>query len=54
MLFYLSKILFINNPNYDTQIYNSVDYNKWMKRLDTELNEPINQIYTDMSVMGIE
>ena len=22
----------------------SVDYNKWLKRLDTQLNEPTNQI----------
>ena len=29
--------------NYDTQITPSVYYNQWLKRLDTQLNEPANQ-----------
>ena len=32
------KLMYI--PNSDTQI---VDYNKWLKRLDTPLDEPTNQ-----------
>ena len=27
----------------DTQITSSVDYNKWLKRFDTQLNKPTNQ-----------
>ena len=27
-------------PNDDTQYTPSVDYNQWLKRLDTQLNEP--------------
>ena len=30
-------------PNDDTQNYPSVDNNKWLKRLETQLNEPTNQ-----------
>ena len=30
-------------PNVNTQNYSSVDYNFWMKRLDTQLNELTNQ-----------
>ena len=33
----------IHIPNDDTQNYYFVDYNKWLKRLDTQLNEPTNQ-----------
>ena len=29
-------------PNYDTYTP-SVDYNNWLKHLDTQLNEPTNQ-----------
>ena len=36
------KLLFI--PNEATQITPSVDYNQWLKREDTQLNEPISQI----------
>ena len=35
------KLLFI--PIDDTKITPSVDHNKWLKRLDTQLNEPTNQ-----------
>ena len=34
-------------PNDDTQITPSVDYNKWLKLLATQLNEPTNK--NDMS-----
>ena len=34
---------FIHNPYEDTQNYPSVDYNYWLKWLDTQLNEPANQ-----------
>ena len=27
----------------DTQNYPSLDYNQWLKRLNTQLNEPTNQ-----------
>ena len=30
-------------PNDDTKITPSLDYNKWLKPLDTQHNEPINQ-----------
>ncbi len=30
-------------PNDDTQITPPVDYNKWLKRLDIQLNETTNQ-----------
>ena len=30
------------NPNNDTQIIPSVVYCKWLKRLNTQLNEPTN------------
>ena len=30
-------------PNDDIQIYPFVDYNLWLKRLDTQLNKPTNQ-----------
>ena len=36
------KLMIPNDNNDDTQITHSVDYNKWLKRLDTELNEPNN------------
>ena len=29
--------------NYDTQMALSADYNRWLKHLDTQLNEPTNQ-----------
>ena len=32
-----------NIPYDDTQNYISVDYNYWLKRFDTQLNEPTNQ-----------
>ena len=35
------KLMYI--PNEDTQIIHCVDYNQWLKRLDTQLNEPIYQ-----------
>ena len=35
------KLMFI--PNDDTQITLSVDYNYWLKRLNTNLNQPTNQ-----------
>ena len=35
------KLLYI--PIDDTKITPSVDHNKWLKRLDTQLNEPTNQ-----------
>ena len=38
---YKLKLIYI--PNDDTQNYSSVDYNYWLKRLNTELNKPINQ-----------
>ena len=28
-------------PNDNTQNSSSVDFNKWLKRLDTQLNQPI-------------
>ena len=31
------------NPNNDTQITPSVDYNQWLKRLNTQLNELTNK-----------
>ena len=31
------------NPNNDTQITPSVNYNQWLKRLNTQLNELTNQ-----------
>ena len=34
---------FMYNPNDDAQITHSVNYNWWLKRLDTQLNEPIDQ-----------
>ena len=34
---------FIHNPNEDAQNYPSVDYNYWLKCLETQLNEPANQ-----------
>ena len=34
-------MLFFND---DTQNFPSVDYNKWLKYLDTQLNEPTNQM----------
>ena len=30
-------------PYYDTQNTSSVDYNKWLKHLNTQFNEPTNQ-----------
>ena len=36
-----NKLMYI--PNDETQNYPPVDYNYWLKRLDTELNEPTNQ-----------
>ena len=30
-------------PNEDTKNYPSVDYNNWLKSLETQLNEPNNQ-----------
>ncbi len=30
--------------NNDTQYYPSVGYNQWLNRLDTQFNEPTNQI----------
>ena len=33
----------MNIFNYDSQNYPSLDYNLWLKRLDTQLNEPTNQ-----------
>ena len=33
----------INIPNDDKQITPFVDYNQWLKRLGTQLNEPTNQ-----------
>ena len=36
------KLLYI--PYDDTQITPSVDYNYWLKRLDTQLIEPTNQV----------
>ena len=35
------KLMYI--PNDDSNITLSVYYNKWLKRLDTQLNEPPNQ-----------
>ncbi len=35
------KLMYITNDEY--KITPSVDYNKWIKRLDTQLNEPTNQ-----------
>ena len=35
------KLMYITNN--DTQYYISVDYNQWLKRLDTQLNELTNQ-----------
>ena len=37
--FYNCKV-FLND---DTQNISSLDYNKWLKHLDTQLNEPTNQ-----------
>ena len=34
------KLMYI--PNDDTKIPPSVDYNQWLKSLDTQLNEPTN------------
>ena len=34
------KLMYIIND--DTQIFPSVDYNEWFKRLDTQLIEPSN------------
>ena len=34
------KLMYILNDN--TQNYPSVDYNEWLKRLDTQLNKPNN------------
>ena len=33
-------------PNYHTEITPSVDYNYWLKPLDTQFNEPNNQTST--------
>ena len=30
-------------PNKDTKNYPSVDFNNWLKRLETQLNKPTNQ-----------
>ena len=30
-------------PNDDTQNFSSVDYNQWLERLDTQINEPTNK-----------
>ena len=35
------KLIHISNG--DTQNYSSVDYNYWLKRLNTQLNEATNQ-----------
>ena len=35
------KLMYISND--DTQNYPSVEYNQWLKRLYTKLNEPTNQ-----------
>ena len=35
------KLLYITN--HDKQNYPFVDYNQWLKRLDTQLNKPTNQ-----------
>ena len=35
------KLMYI--PNIDTQNYTFVDYNQWLKRLETQLNKPTNQ-----------
>ena len=37
------KLMYI--PNFDTRdrIKPSVDYNQWLKRLDTQLNQPTNK-----------
>ena len=37
----VDKLMYI--PIDDTQNTPSVDYNWWLKRLDTKLNEPTNQ-----------
>ena len=38
------KFMYIPNNDYDTQNYPfSVDYNEWLKHLDTELNKTTNQ-----------
>ena len=37
---------FMYIPNDDTQITPSVDNNKWLKRLDTQLNEPTKSKFT--------
>ena len=36
------KLIYI--PNDDTQINPSVNYNQWLKRLDTQLNKPNHPI----------
>ena len=36
-----NKLMYI--PNVHTQITPSVDYNQWLKGLDTQLNKPTNQ-----------
>ena len=36
------KLMYI--PNDETQNNPSVDYNEWLKHLDTELNKPANWI----------
>ena len=35
------KLMYI--PNDDTQNLSTVNYNYWLKSLDTQLNEPTNQ-----------
>ena len=35
------KLMYI--PNDDIQNYPFLDYNEWLKRLDTLINEPTNQ-----------
>ena len=37
----VNKLMYI--PNGDTQITPSVDYNLWLKRLDTQLDETTKQ-----------
>ena len=39
-------------PYDDTQITRSVDYNQWLKHLDTQLNDSTNHNYTLLTTLG--
>ena len=48
----IDKFMYV--PNYHTEITPSVDYNYWLKHLDTQFNEPNNQTSTKVPKVVIQ